>query len=362
MSRIRKFNLGIRPMCLAAVSMVLPLTALSGEIGDIQWHGYLTSALMITSDGEYSGDVTDAGGTKDTRMGLNISTQVDESLSFVAQIKGKDTEKFVMELDWAFASYDFDESTTLRFGKIKYPVGMYNEYIDIGYTYPWIRPPEGFYNQDASGPNLTRVSYQGFDAGFTTFRDNIEFGLNLFGGVVDVPDGHMNQLVGAKLSINMEDEIRFELSGASGVMDIDNSFGRKTMMDGERHTAYTAGVVADFANFIVSSEFGSATMGQKHGGERPMDMNSGYIMGGYRLDGYMPHITWEKWNVNGGWGQKIIGVGVLKELTTNSVLKLEVRRVTPETTQKPTGGVGLFEDVPSEKNVTLVGVAIEMVF
>jgi len=148
MSRIGKCSIG--SACLAAaVSMALPLSATAGEIGDIQWHGYLTSALMVGTDGNYSGDVNDAGGTKDTRMGLTVSTQVDESLGFAAQMKAKGVADFQMELDWAFASYDIGESVTLRFGKIKYPIGMYNEYIDVGYTYPWIRPPEGFYNQDA---------------------------------------------------------------------------------------------------------------------------------------------------------------------------------------------------------------------
>ncbi|NOX92696.1 MAG: hypothetical protein GXP18_09695 [Gammaproteobacteria bacterium] len=360
MSRIGKYSIG--PVCLVAASMVLPLTTVAGEIGDIQWHGYLTSAVMTSSDGNYSGDVSDAGGAKDTRMGLNISTQVDESLNFAAQLKAKGTEDFKMELDWAFASYDVSESTTLRFGKIKYPVGMYNEFIDVGYTYPWIRPPEGFYNQDAVGPNLTRVSYQGFGADFNTYSGDTELGFSLFGGVVDVPDGHVNQLVGVKLSANMEDEIRFELSANTGVMEVDNTFGRQMMMDGERHTTYTAGVIVDLTNFILSSEFGQAIMGRKIAGNRPMDTTSGYVMMGYRMGEYMPHITWEQWDVDGGWGQEVIGVGLRKELTTNSALKFEVRQVTPEVTPKPAGGVGLFSDVPTEKDVTIVGVAIEMVF
>jgi len=362
MSRFGKYNIG--PICLVAASMALPLTTVAGEIGDIQWHGYLTSAFMISSDGNYSGDVSDAGGAKDTRMGLNISTQVDESLSFAAQLKAKGTEDFKMELDWAFASYDVSENVSLRFGKIKYPVGMYNEYIDVGYTYPWIRPPEGFYNQDAVGPNLTRVSYQGFGADFKTYAGDAELGFTLFGGNVDVPDGHVNQLIGSKFSVNMEDEIRFELSAITGVMEItSDEFGREVMMDGERHTTYTAGVIVDRTNFILSSEFGSATMGPKM-----MDMTSGYVMMGYRMGEYMPHITWEQWDVDGGWGQEVIGVGLRKELTTNSALKFEVRQVTPEQVQKPgppsedTGGLGLFTDEPTEKDVTIVGVAIEMVF
>jgi len=362
MSRIGKHR--IAPVCLAAAGMIFPLTSTAGEIGDVQWHGYLTSALMVSSDGNYSGDVSDAGGAKDTRLGLSIATQVDEELSFAAQMKAKGTADFKMELDWAFANYDISESLTLRFGKIKYPVGLYNEYIDVGYTYPWIRPPEGFYNQDAVGPNLTRISYNGFGAALSGYAGDAEIGLDAFGGVVDVPDGHVNQLVGAKFHINYEDEIRFELSATTGVMEInDNTFGRQMMMDGQRHTSYTTGLAVDLARFLMTAEVGTASMGPKM-----MDMISGYVMMGYRFDDLMPHITWESWDVDGGWGQKVLGVGLRKELTTNSALKFEVRQVTPDTAQKPgptgmdSGGLGLFSDVPAEKDVTIVGVAVEMVF
>jgi len=360
MCRTGKYS--IRPVCLVVASMALPLTTIAGEIGDIQWHGYLTSAIMISSDGNYSGGISDVGGVEDTRMGLNISTQVDESLSFAAQIDAKGSGDFKMVLDWAFANYDVNENTTLRFGKIKYPVGMYNEYIDIGYTYPWVRPPEAFYNQSAVGPNLTRISYQGFGADFRAYSGDTELGFTLFGGVVDVPDGHVNQLIGVKVSVNMEDEIRFEMSANTGVMEVDNSFGRQMSIDDERHTTYTAGIIVDRTHFIFSSEFGQSIRGRKIAGSRPMDTTSGYAMMGYRMGEYMTHLTWEQWDVEGGWGQEVIGVGLRKELTTNSALKLEVRQVTPETTQKPAGGLGLFSDEPTEKNVTLVGVTIEMVF
>ncbi|NOX77247.1 MAG: hypothetical protein GXP17_11690 [Gammaproteobacteria bacterium] len=375
MSRTRKYSIG--PICVVAASLSLPLTtAMAGEIGDVQWHGYLTSAMLISSDGTYSGDVTDAGSGNDTRMGLNVSTQVDESLSFAAQIKAKGTNDFNLEVDWAFASYDVSENIILRFGKIKYPVGIYNGYVDVGYTYPWIRPPEVFYNQDRLGPNLIRVAYQGFGAEYKTFVGNTELGFHLFGGAVDVLVGRVNKLTGTKFSVNMEDEIRFEISAITGEMEIDGQLknaGVKALVDGKRHTTYTAGLIVDLSHFVLSSEYASATVGS--GSVKQLDMTSQYVMMGYRFGTYMPHITWEKWDVDSGRGQKSIGIGLRKELTTNSALKFEVRKITPSTTANlsippgsnipaPGTGYGLFssDDVKDGKDVTLVGIAIEMVF
>ncbi|MBL1275239.1 MAG: hypothetical protein COB30_004060 [Ectothiorhodospiraceae bacterium] len=366
MSRNGHKNIG--SICLITASLALPFTVTAGEIGDIQWHGFLTSSAMVSTDGTYTGDVTNQGGAKDTRVGLTLSTQVDESLDFAAQFQGSGKDDFVMKMDWAFANYDVSENLSLRFGKIKYPVGLYNEYIDVGYTYPWIRPPEGFYNQDIIGPNLTRVAYNGFGAQFTTYSGDNEIGVNVFGGVVDVDDGHVNQLIGTKITFNMEDAFRIELVANTGIMEIEPDSPRFMMMDGERHTTYTAGFIVDMTNFMMASEFGSATMGLDM-----MDMTSGYVMMGYRFGDYMPHITWEQWDVKGGWGQEVLGVGIRKELTTNSALKFEVRQITPEQVQKPgfnamgmpmmgTGGFGLFSDTPTDKDITIVGMAIEMVF
>ena len=67
--------------CIATLCVAAPFTASGGEIGEIQWHGFLTGAYMATSgsgeDIHYAGDVSDNGTTKDTRLGLTVTTQVD---------------------------------------------------------------------------------------------------------------------------------------------------------------------------------------------------------------------------------------------------------------------------------------------
>ena len=151
MNKLKKIIAGV-------VGVAMPLTAIGGEIGEIEWHGFLTSAVAITSgagDGvEYSGGTSDDAGVKDSRMGLSLSTRVDENWTLAAQMKALGTDDFNLIMDWAFASYQVPDTTTvLRFGKIKYPVGLVNEYVEVGYSYPWIRPPESFYSQDVVGPN-----------------------------------------------------------------------------------------------------------------------------------------------------------------------------------------------------------------
>jgi len=174
-------------------------------------------------------------------MGLSLLTNIDENWTLAAQMKALGTDDYNLIIDWAFASYQVPDTTTvLRFGKIKYPVGLVNEYVEVGYSYPWIRPPESFYSQDVVGPNMTRVSSSGADASFTKYTESSEYTLRVFGGVVDVPDGHVNQLISAKFSFNLDDEIRFEVATNTGEMKItDPSSDRFLVMDGQRHTTHS---------------------------------------------------------------------------------------------------------------------------
>ena len=341
---------------LLATCLIVPDAVIGAEIGEIQWHGFLTSAMLITHgaghDVYYAGGVSDDGSFEDTRLGLNLTTRIDESWDLTAQMKALGVNDFAMEVDWAYASYRPSDSTVLRFGRVKYPVGLVNEYVDVGYTYPWIRPPEAIYSRVVVGPDITHVSYNGAEASVRKYIRNGEFDFDFIGGYADVPDGHIDDLVGTKFRFSINDEIRFELSGTTGVMDIkDENSPRYPFSHDKHNTTYTAGIMVDKQNFLMYTEYAKASMGDKI-----MDTKSGYVTLGYRIGYYLPHITYERWEAEGGWGQKSIIVGLRRELTNNSALKLEVHRIAPNKTQKPpcttdvatgelvcTGGVWYFE-------------------
>ncbi|HEB92392.1 MAG TPA: hypothetical protein ENI94_02800 [Gammaproteobacteria bacterium] len=349
--------------CIATLWVVAPFSASGGEIGEIQWHGFLTGAYLATSgsgeDIHYTGDISDNGTTKDTRLGLTVTTQVDEKWRFAAQMKAKGVEDFQMEMDWAYATYDYSDGFAVNVGEIKYPVGLYNEYIEVGYTYPWIRAPETFYNLDTFGPNMTRISYSGVGLVFTSVGDESETDFNIFGGLLDVPDGHVNQLIGAKLGFNWADMLRLQISVTTGLMEIEDDLPRAAM-NGERHTSFSAGIGLDMESFVFSAEIGTASMGVDD-----METTTGYAMMGYRFGDFMPHVTYGHWDVKGGWGQKDITLGLRTELTSNTALKIDVKQVKQGgkyNNDVEENGYGLFNEKPEEDKVLIYGVALELVF
>lgn len=125
----------------------------------IQFDGFMTAgaAKIVSIDDAdkgniYIGGLGDRGITedltfeKDTRFGLQISSDVTESMSVVAQILGRgDRGNFNAIIEWAYVDYEFHETTSVHVGKIKQPVYLVNDYVEVGYAYPWIRPPSEVY-------------------------------------------------------------------------------------------------------------------------------------------------------------------------------------------------------------------------
>lgn len=58
----------------------------------------------------------------------------------------KDTEDEV-ELDWAFYQYHFTDNTSLKVGRVPVPLGIFNEYRDVGTLLPFFRPSFNFYRE-----------------------------------------------------------------------------------------------------------------------------------------------------------------------------------------------------------------------
>jgi len=43
-------------------------------------------------------------------------------------------------------SYEINDSTQINAGKLRIPFYRYSDFLDVGYAYPWARPPQTVYN------------------------------------------------------------------------------------------------------------------------------------------------------------------------------------------------------------------------
>ncbi len=298
----------------AAVLSVLASTSAQA----IQFDGFMTvgaAKIVDIKDADrgniYIGGLGDRGISedlsfeRDSRFGLQISSDVAENMSVVAQILGRaDQGNFNAIVEWAYVDYEFNDIASIHVGKIKQPVYLVNDYVEVGYAYPWIRPPQEVYllnnplntvngielllqipvgpgtlslqpyigsNRDdipnAQGAFFEAEDIYGIDIkysgrGYTVHASNFQCGeVNTQGGF-NIPAA--NNVLGQDLSVNLNGK-------------------------GECNVT-AAGFNFDIADVVVYSEW---TKRKTNGTlERPFgDTEAFYVTLGYRFGKFLPHIT-----------------------------------------------------------------------
>ena len=90
--------------------------------------------------------MTEDGNFRDlNRLGLRLDVPLEDNLSFTTQFIAKGSNGYEPEVDWLFATYSFTPNISLSVGKMRTPLFMYSDYLDVGYAYQWISPPFSVY-------------------------------------------------------------------------------------------------------------------------------------------------------------------------------------------------------------------------
>ena len=94
------------------------------------------------------GRISDEGEYRDfNKLGLRMNADLDNNLSFTAQMIAEGSKDYDPEFDWVFATYYLTPDLSITAGKYRVPVFMYSSYLDTSYAYQWIAPPISVYNE-----------------------------------------------------------------------------------------------------------------------------------------------------------------------------------------------------------------------
>ena len=155
--------------------------------------------------------INNHGSFNGTRIGININSKVNDKIRLASQfVSNQENNDYSTKLDWAFISIDLTDSLTLRTGKVKYPVGIVNEYRAVGYAYPWITPPTLMYSLISSGPQATREAYSGASLLWTKEIDDFLTSIDLFTGEVNLESMQVHSMVGTTAKIDWQDIITIQ--------------------------------------------------------------------------------------------------------------------------------------------------------
>lgn len=156
----------MRLRVILLLTAVLASPGLSAEqTGDFTFHGFGTLGLTRLGGEDNSRSYGIQGqvnqrwrGDELSRLGGQLTWHIRDDLEATAQVKAAaDQDSWGVDLDWLYLAWHSTDRLTLRAGRLRNPVYMYSETLNVGAAYPWLRLPDEVYFQ------LQIPHYEGVD-------------------------------------------------------------------------------------------------------------------------------------------------------------------------------------------------------
>ena len=115
----------------------------------VQVHGFISQGYMQSTENDFLGH-THEGTFEFNEFGINFSTELTDELRVGMQFFARDLGLLgngELLVDWAYGDYKWKNWLGIRAGKIKMPLGLYNEYRDLDLARTNIFMPQGVYNE-----------------------------------------------------------------------------------------------------------------------------------------------------------------------------------------------------------------------
>jgi hypothetical protein len=188
---------------LYLITAAVALTSSSSFANDMNISGFF-NGVIAEENGEYNI-------REQSKLGIQIEGKLTENLSGTMQVVNRASpiseKKRETTFEYAFLSYKITPDTTLKAGRLRLPLFMLSEYVEVGAIVPWIESPSSVYQQ------MPANRYDGIDmsydfntneAGVTiqAYIGNSEADVSL-SGLETVVD--LERVMGTNISINYED-------------------------------------------------------------------------------------------------------------------------------------------------------------
>mgnify|MGYP000282618041 FL=1 len=231
--------------------------ATSNASAEVRINGFasIVGGKSLDSDQTLYGYDDDISFKNESVFALQLTADLQEKLSATAQIVARGENDFDADFEWAYLTYEFSDDLQLSAGKMRLPLFRYSDFLDVGYTYRWVRPPQSVYNLPFStyeGLSLLHTTQLGdwdstVQVVYGSFDDNI--------AVVSVNgDTELNNMAGVNWSLSYD---WFSARAAYFIADtsigIENDTAEGMALNGLEQALRSSGF-SDQANDIAINE------------------------------------------------------------------------------------------------------------
>jgi hypothetical protein len=275
---------------------------------NLQIHGFLSQSWLKSSDNNVFGKSSSGSGSFDFReLGLNASlrplTNLQISVQGISRWAGKGSPGNI-RLDYGFLDYTYYSGETgqlgIRLGRMKNPLGFYNDTRDVPFTRPSILLPESIYFDRTRKLALAADGAHLYGE-YRSNMGNVTFQLGAARPLVrgletevallsrDMP-GHLNaemSYIGRAMYEYDEGRVRLAVSGSQLNIGYDPAAIDKLSAGHIRFTPLILSAQYNAERWSLTSEYALRHFQFKDFGIAPLNMNffgeSYYFQGAYRF-------------------------------------------------------------------------------
>ncbi|CBL44062.1 Hypothetical protein HDN1F_04790 [gamma proteobacterium HdN1] len=165
--------------CSVFASAALISAPCLAEESDVAWNGFLNIVggkfnhepiVDFESPHQrpsYAGYEKDFAFNPQTSAGLQATKPLDERFSITLQLYAEgDVDHYKADMKWLYLTWQPNYHTRIRIGKLSTPLYYFSDYINVGYAYHWVSPPEPTYPFDSTMTGINVIyqdTWRGFD-------------------------------------------------------------------------------------------------------------------------------------------------------------------------------------------------------
>jgi hypothetical protein len=153
------------------VSPVFAQTSFKVADREVQVHGSIQQGFVVSDNNNFLTMDTSDGTAAMTDGAFNVSTSVSKQFRIGAQLYTRNVGELgngQVQFDWVYGDYKFNDNLGVRAGKVKTPLGLFNDTQDMEFLYTWALLPQGVYPMDRRSVSIAHVGadiYGAFELG-----------------------------------------------------------------------------------------------------------------------------------------------------------------------------------------------------
>jgi len=128
-------------------------------------NGFITAAATVANEDVNNFNTSDTVNFRGlSKAGVQLTYQLNDKADATIQMVARSddtngTDTWEMNAEWAYLGYQLTDDLKLRAGRMRVPFYMYSESLDVGYSYPWVRPPLSVYRSPLTAYDGVDLTY-----------------------------------------------------------------------------------------------------------------------------------------------------------------------------------------------------------